>query len=81
MTVVPVYRMGRHPGPESELTMTARCMDGGCVWESEPTPQPVDGVAGCVTHTAATGHRTFAVCLEYIALVTTGAAGDEEGSG
>ncbi|MFD8010621.1 hypothetical protein [Streptomyces sp. NPDC058955] len=81
MTAVPVYRMARHPGPESELTMTARCMDGGCAWESAPTPRPTAGAAGCVAHSAATGHGTFAVRLEYIALVTAGAAGSEEGSG
>ncbi|WP_282692596.1 hypothetical protein [Streptomyces sp. CC208A] len=56
--------------------MTARCMDGGCGWESEPTPQPGSGAAGCASHTAATGHTTFAVCLEYIALVTTEAVGE-----
>ncbi|WP_329619935.1 hypothetical protein OG357_04810 [Streptomyces sp. NBC_01255] len=76
----PVYRMGRYPGQESELTMTARCMDGGCAWESEPTPQPGTRAVGCESHTAATGHITFAVRLEYIALVTTEAAGGE-GSG
>ncbi|MEU3424150.1 hypothetical protein [Streptomyces gardneri] len=81
MTVVPVYRMVRHGGPESELTMTAHCMDGGCLWESEPTPQPgTGGAVGCEAHTAATGHTTFAVCLEFIALVTTEAMGGE-GSG
>ncbi|MFB7353028.1 hypothetical protein [Streptomyces gardneri] len=80
MTVTPVCRMVRHAGPESELTMTARCMDGGCTWESAPTPQPGTGAVGCAAHTAATGHATFAVRLEYIALVTTEAAG-EEGSG
>ncbi len=81
MSVVPAYRMGPHPGPESEVTMTARCMDGGCVWEAAPTPRPVDGAAGCAAHTAATGHGVFAVRLEYIALVTSGAAGGGEGSG
>ncbi|WP_405859669.1 hypothetical protein OG361_33905 [Streptomyces sp. NBC_00090] len=80
VTTVPVYRMGRYPGPESELTLSARCMDGGCPWESEPTPQPGTGAVGCESHTAATGHTTFAVRLEYIALVTTEAA-REEGSG
>ncbi|MDV5149647.1 hypothetical protein R1T08_37430 [Streptomyces sp. SBC-4] len=80
VTVVPVYRLGRFPGPESELTMTARCMDGGCTWESEPTPRPGTGAVGCESHTAATGHTTFAVRLEYIAQVTTEAAGGE-GSG
>ncbi|MFI6422578.1 hypothetical protein ACIBG6_34925 [Streptomyces sp. NPDC050842] len=80
VTAPPVYRLGRHPGPESELTMTARCMNGGCPWESEPTPRPGTGAVGCESHTAATGHTTFGVRLEYIALVTTEAAG-EEGSG
>lgn len=71
VTVTPVYRMARHPGPESELTMTARCMDGGCAWEAEPTAWPGGGVSGCEAHTATTGHATFAVRMEYIALVTT----------
>ncbi|MGW6390438.1 hypothetical protein ACWFR1_08005 [Streptomyces sp. NPDC055103] len=77
VTAVTIYRMDRHPGPESELTMTARCMDGGCAWESEPTSPPGSGAGGCESHTAATGHTTFAVRLEYIALVTTEAAGGE----
>ncbi|MFG2902709.1 hypothetical protein ACGFZH_37230 [Streptomyces zaomyceticus] len=79
VSVATVYRMGRHPGPESEVTMTARCMDGGCAWESEPTPRPWSGAAGFASHTATTGHTTFAVRLEYIALVTTGAASEEGG--
>lgn len=70
-SVTPVYRMVRHPGPECELTMTARCMDGGCAWESEPTPALGTGPLGCEAHTAGTGHATFAVRVEYIALVTT----------
>lgn len=74
VTVAPVYRMVKHAGPESELTMTARCLDGGCTWEPEPTPGPGTGAVGCAAHTAATGHTTFAVCLEYVAVVTTEAA-------
>ncbi|NML50280.1 hypothetical protein HHL19_11460 [Streptomyces sp. R302] len=66
---VPVYRMAKHPGRESEVTLTARCLAGGCVWESEPTPDDASSV-GCESHTATTGHTTFAVTLEYVALVT-----------
>ncbi|NML50911.1 hypothetical protein HHL19_20615 [Streptomyces sp. R302] len=68
MSTLPVYPLRPHPGPESEVTVTACCMDGGCAWESEPVP--ASAATGCEAHAAATGHRTFAVCLEYIALVT-----------
>lgn len=66
---VPVYRMVKHPGRESEVTMTARCLGGGCAWESEPTPADVPS-GGCEAHTVTTGHTVFAVTLEYVALVT-----------
>ncbi|MFE2010520.1 hypothetical protein [Streptomyces sp. NPDC059491] len=79
MTVARVYRMVRHPGPESELTVTSRCLDGGCAWEAEPAPLPGAGVAGCEAHTAATGHTTFAVRLEFVALVTAETAGEAGG--
>ncbi|MEU3605606.1 hypothetical protein AB0E83_09120 [Streptomyces sp. NPDC035033] len=80
VTAVPVYRVAPHPGPESEVTVTARCMDGGCGWESEPVPRPETGAADCAAHTAATGHAVFAVLVEYVALVTA-TFGGEEGSG
>ncbi|MFF6788321.1 hypothetical protein ACFY9C_04525 [Streptomyces filamentosus] len=51
------------------MTVTARCMDGGCTWEAEPAP--AERAVGCESHAAVTGHRTFAVRLEYIALVTS----------
>ncbi|MGY3340102.1 hypothetical protein ACVW0K_006201 [Streptomyces filamentosus] len=65
----PVHRLRTHPGAECEVTVTARCMDGGCMWEAEPAP--AERAVGCESHAAVTGHRTFAVRLEYIALVTS----------
>ncbi|WP_282693052.1 hypothetical protein [Streptomyces sp. CC208A] len=71
MAVRPAHRMGMHPGPESEATVTARCLDGGgCAWETEPTNQAPAARLACETHTADTGHAVFAVVVEYVALVT-----------
>ncbi|MFG3349241.1 hypothetical protein ACGF1Z_29810 [Streptomyces sp. NPDC048018] len=60
--------MDKHPS--AEVTMTARCLDGECTWETQPTTEPASATVACESHTADTGHDVFTVALEYVALVT-----------
>ncbi|MFI1100963.1 hypothetical protein [Streptomyces melanogenes] len=63
-----VYKVLRHP--DSEVTMTARCMSGGgCRWELVPTPDLGAGAVALMSHTAETGHAIFARCVEDMACV------------
>ncbi|MFD9487786.1 hypothetical protein ACFWBX_28215 [Streptomyces sp. NPDC059991] len=63
-----VYKVLRHP--DSEVTMTARCMSGsGCRWELAPSPDLEAGSVALMSHTAETGHAIFARCLEDMACV------------
>lgn len=68
----PVLRLGVHPGPESEVTTSAWCLDGGCTWEAVPTGRVPEARRACEGHTARTGHAVFAVRVEYVALVARG---------
>lgn len=61
------------PHPLGETVGTARCLDGGCAWEAQPTAEPPGVNVECLAHALATGHDTFAVTVEYVALVTGGA--------
>ncbi|MFJ3904848.1 hypothetical protein [Streptomyces sp. NPDC090025] len=75
-----VYRMDRHP--DAEVTMTAQCLAGACTWEAQPTADPVQSTVECEAHTADSGHDTFTVALEYIALVTVNEVpGEDHSSG
>ncbi|MFJ8658767.1 hypothetical protein [Streptomyces sp. NPDC093795] len=66
---VPVtHRIGPHP--QGEVVATASCLDGECTWETQPTPEPAGVNAECLAHAVAAGHDTFAVTVEYVALVT-----------
>ncbi|MEF9883076.1 hypothetical protein [Streptomyces sp. P9-A4] len=75
MTAAPVdvpvtRRIGPHP--QGEVVATAYCLDGGCTWETQPTPAPPGVNVECLAHAVAIGHDTFAVTVEYVALVTDG---------
>ncbi|MER6097043.1 hypothetical protein ABT154_14520 [Streptomyces sp. NPDC001728] len=75
MTAAPVdvpvtHRIGPHP--QGEAAATASCLDGACTWETQPTPAPPGVNGACLAHAVATGHDTFAVTVEYVALVTGG---------
>ncbi|MET9954555.1 hypothetical protein ABZ135_23845 [Streptomyces sp. NPDC006339] len=63
-----MYSLDKHP--DSEVTMTVRCMDGGCTWEPLPTTEPASAHVESELHTAETGHAVFTVSVEYIGLVT-----------
>ncbi|WP_405853698.1 hypothetical protein OG361_14510 [Streptomyces sp. NBC_00090] len=68
---VPVtHRIGPHP--QGETVATAHCLDGGCGWETPPSAQPPGVNVECLAHTVETGHDTFAVTVECVALVTDG---------
>ncbi|MFE2561021.1 hypothetical protein ACFXGT_34415 [Streptomyces sp. NPDC059352] len=62
-------RIGPHP--QGEAAVTAYCMDGDCIWETQPTPEPPGVNVECLAHAVAAGHDTFAVTVEYVALVTS----------
>ncbi|WP_282696280.1 hypothetical protein [Streptomyces sp. CC208A] len=72
MTALPdvavAHRIGPHP--QGETTVTASCLDGACVWETRPTADPQAANVACLAHAVATGHGTFAVTVEYVALVS-----------
>ncbi|MFF4171031.1 hypothetical protein [Streptomyces sp. NPDC001744] len=70
----PTRRIGPHP--RGETVATAHCLDGGCGWGTPPTAVPPGVNVECLAHATATGHDTFAVTVEYVALVTdAGGAG------
>ncbi|MFE9569214.1 hypothetical protein ACFYMW_12050 [Streptomyces sp. NPDC006692] len=65
-----MYRVQRHP--DSEVTLTARCMSGegaGCRWELDATTDLEAGGVAMMSHTADTGHAIFARTLEDMACV------------
>ncbi|MEV6552867.1 hypothetical protein AB0M57_29790 [Streptomyces sp. NPDC051597] len=63
-----VYRLLRHP--DSEVTMTARCMSGeGCWWELAATTDLDAAGVEILAHTAATGHGIFTRGVEDMAAV------------
>ncbi|GAA0599765.1 hypothetical protein [Streptomyces crystallinus] len=65
-----VYKVLRHP--DSEVTLSARCMsgaDGGCCWTLDATADLKTGSIAMIEHTAATGHAIFARTLEDMACV------------
>ncbi|WP_369383991.1 hypothetical protein [Streptomyces sp. cg36] len=63
-----VHRLLRHP--DSEVTLTARCMSGdGCSWELDATSDLDDGGVAIIEHTAGTGHTLFARSVEDMACV------------
>ncbi|MFD9562433.1 hypothetical protein [Streptomyces sp. NPDC059994] len=72
-----VYKVLRHP--DSEVTMTARCMSGsGCRWELAPSPDLEAGAVALMSHTAETGHAIFARCLEDMACVVLDNQAEQE---
>ncbi|MFI6417789.1 hypothetical protein ACIBG6_10355 [Streptomyces sp. NPDC050842] len=68
--VLVTHRIG--PRPQGETVATAYRMDGECIWETQLTAEPPGVNAECLAHTITTGHDTFAVTVEYVALVTDG---------
>ncbi|WP_158942737.1 hypothetical protein [Streptomyces sp. ERV7] len=72
-----VYRLLRHP--DSEVTLTARCMSGdGCGWELDATSDLDAGGVAVIEHTAATGHALFTRTVEDMACVVLNGRQEQE---
>ncbi|MER6100287.1 hypothetical protein ABT154_31425 [Streptomyces sp. NPDC001728] len=61
------HRITRHP--DSEVTVTARCLNPDCTWEVEPTADVAKADVDCMVHKGATGHGIFARRYEDVAVV------------
>ncbi|MFC8583164.1 hypothetical protein ACFUGD_01100 [Streptomyces sp. NPDC057217] len=61
------HRIGRHP--DSEVTVTARCLNPDCAWEVSPTADLAQADVDCMAHKGLTGHAIFARTFEDIAVV------------
>ncbi|MCC2278983.1 hypothetical protein LKL35_26660 [Streptomyces sp. ET3-23] len=61
------HTIGTHP--RGEITVTARCLDGGCTWTLAPTADLKAADMAMMTHTGLKGHPTFARTFEDVALV------------
>ncbi|MFK8909937.1 hypothetical protein [Streptomyces sp. YS-3] len=71
-----VYRLLRHP--DSEVTMTARCMSGeGCWWELAATTDLDAAGVEILAHTAATAHGVFTRRVEAMAVVVLANPGEQ----
>ncbi len=61
------HTIGTHP--RGEISVSARCLDGGCGWTLEATADLKAADLAMMTHTGRTGHPTFARTYEDVALV------------
>ncbi|MGP9017155.1 DUF7848 domain-containing protein [Streptomyces sp. BR1] len=61
------HAIGTHP--RGEVTVSARCLDGGCTWTLDATPDLKAADLAMMSHTGRTGHPTFARRYEDVALV------------
>ncbi|WP_052865615.1 DUF7848 domain-containing protein [Streptomyces niger] len=61
------HAIGTHP--RSKITVSARCMNGGCPWTLETTADLKAADLAMMTHTGRTGHPTFARTFKDVALV------------
>lgn len=61
------HKVATHP--QSEVTVTARCMSVGCSWTLAPTANLKAADEAMMTHTGLHGHPTFARTFEDVALV------------
>ncbi|GAA0377027.1 hypothetical protein GCM10010319_64490 [Streptomyces blastmyceticus] len=61
------HTIGTHP--RGEITVSARCLDGGCLWTLAATADLKAADLAMMAHTGRTGHPTFARTFEDVALV------------
>ncbi|MFD9566058.1 hypothetical protein [Streptomyces sp. NPDC059994] len=72
-----VYKVLRHP--DSEVTLTARCMSGeGCGWELDATSDLDAGGVAIIEHTAETGHALFVRKVEDMACVVLNSSQEQD---
>ncbi|MFH8344656.1 hypothetical protein [Streptomyces sp. NPDC018045] len=61
------HAIGTHP--QSEVTVTAQCLSGGCSWTLAATTDLKAADLAMMAHTGRAGHPTFARTYEDVALV------------
>ncbi|WP_050514909.1 hypothetical protein [Streptomyces rimosus] len=61
------HAIGTHP--QSEITVSASCLTGGCSWTLTATADLEAADLAAMTHTGRTGHPTFARTFQDVALV------------
>lgn len=61
------HTIGTHP--QSEISLTAHCLSGGCGWTLAATADLKAADLAMMTHTGRTGHPAFARTYEDVALV------------
>lgn len=61
------HSIGTHP--RGEVSVSARCLDGGCGWTLAATANLKAADVAMMSHTGRTGHPTFARTFEDVALV------------
>ncbi|MFD7166269.1 hypothetical protein [Streptomyces violascens] len=61
------HSIGTHP--RGEITVSARCLDGACLWTLAATSDLKAADLAMMTHTGLSGHPTFARTFEDVALV------------
>ncbi|WP_051738508.1 hypothetical protein [Streptomyces rimosus] len=61
------HTIGTHP--QSEITVSACCLTGGCSWTLTPTADLRAAGLAAMAHTGRTGHPTFARTFQDVALV------------
>ncbi|WP_073757536.1 DUF7848 domain-containing protein [Streptomyces sp. CB02923] len=61
------HAIGTHP--RSDVTVSARCLAGGCLWTLAVTADLKAADLAAMAHTGRTGHPTFARTFEDVALV------------
>ncbi|WP_203685424.1 hypothetical protein [Streptomyces sp. SID14515] len=67
--VVRFVQHGIGTAPQSEVTMTARCLSPECGWTLDPTTDQDAGNDACMSHTGRTRHSHFARVWEDVAEV------------